>query len=72
MTALTTTTATAADLVPFVHPWDDASEGPTNIATWLHAPAGKYGHVRAERDGHFYVGAHRLRMFGVNLCFGAW
>ncbi len=71
MTALTATTTTAADLVPFVHPWDDASEGPTNIADWLHAPAGKYGHVRAEPDGHFYVGAHRLRMFGVNLCFGA-
>jgi hypothetical protein len=71
MTALTATTTTAADLVPFVHPWDDASEGPTNIADWLHTPAGKYGFARAESDGHFYVGDHRLRMFGVNLCFGA-
>ncbi len=70
MTAFASTTR-AADLAPFVLPWDDASESATNIADWLHAPAGKYGHVRAEEDGHLYVGTERLRLFGVNLCFGA-
>ncbi len=71
MTALAATTHAAGDLAPFVLPWDDATEGATNIAHWLHAPAGKHGHVRAADDGHFYVGDERLRLLGVNLCFGA-
>lgn len=71
MTAFTATTKATGELVPFVLPWDDATDGPTNIAGWLHAPAGEYGHVTAAEDGHFYVGDTRLRFFGVNLCFGA-
>jgi len=55
------------DLVPFVLPWDDAAPGPTNLSGWNHKPAGKFGPVRAGEDGHLYVGAERIRFFGVDL-----
>jgi hypothetical protein len=57
-------------LFPFVLPWDDATEGITNISGWLDRPAGKRGPVHAGEDGHFYVGDRRIRFFGVNFCFG--
>ena len=59
------------ELTPFVMPWDDGSQGPTNISNWLHQPAGKFGPVKVGPDGHLYVGSSRIRFFGVNLCFGA-
>ena len=58
-------------LFPFVLPWDDTSPGITNISTWLHKPAGKFGHLQVGGDGHLYVDGQRIRFFGVNLCFGA-
>jgi hypothetical protein len=61
----------SAPLFPFVLPWDDAASGVTNLAGWLHRPAGKFGPVRAGKDGHLYAGKERVRFLGVNLCFGA-
>ena len=62
--------ASAADLFPFVLPWDDASESATNIS-WLNdRPAGRDGFVRVQ-DGHLFAGQKRLRIFGVNTCFAA-
>src|SRR5262245_17962786 len=62
-------TTLAADLFPFVLPWDDASPGVTNISNHLHQPAGGKGFVEA-RDGHLYLGKERIRFFGVNMAFG--
>jgi hypothetical protein len=59
----------AADLFPFVLPWDDASASVTNISSWLDKPAGGEGFVEA-RDGHLFAGKKRIRFFGVNLAFG--
>jgi hypothetical protein len=56
-------------LFPFVLPWDDASPGVTDLSGSLHRPAGKFGPVRPEFDGHLYVGERHIRFFGVNLCF---
>jgi hypothetical protein len=60
----------AAPLVPFVLPWDDASPGAANVSAWLDHPAGKLGPV-VVRDGHLFGGSRRLRLLGVNFCFGA-
>ncbi len=67
--------ATPSDMFPFVLPWDDASPGVADLSGLLHRPAGRFGHARAEADGHIYVGRgserRRLRVFGVNLSFAA-
>src|SRR4051794_26697714 len=60
----------SSSLFPFVLPWDDDSPGITDLSGWLDRPAGRHGAVVA-RDGHLYAGPDRLRLFGVNLCFGA-
>ncbi len=53
--------------VPFVLPYDDHNAGITHFGERLnHRPAGKYGHLSI-KDGHFYVGQHRLRFWGVNV-----
>lgn len=59
-----------APLFPFVLPWDDATPGATDMSGLLDKPAGKAGPVQV-RDGHFFAGDRRLRLFGVNLCFGS-
>jgi hypothetical protein len=59
-----------APLVPFVLPWDDATPGVTNVSAWLDRPAGRLGPV-VVKDGHLFTGSKRLRLLGVNLCFGA-
>ena len=57
-------------MFPFQLPWDDASESATNIS-WLNdKPAGRDGFVHV-KDGHFFAGEKRLRIFGVNTCFAA-
>ena len=68
--AQTATPSPTPGLFPFVLPWDDASPGVTNVSGLLDKPAGKLGSV-VVRDGHFYTGAKRLRLFGVNLCFAS-
>lgn len=61
--------AHAAEMFPFVPPWDDATPSVTNLSGWLDQPAGKDGFVTA-RDGHFFSGNKRVRFFGVNMAFG--
>ena len=62
--------ADKADMFPFQLPWDDATESATNIS-WLNdKPAGRDGFVHV-KDGHLFAGEKRLRIFGVNTCFGA-
>ena len=62
--------AEKAEMFPFQLPWDDASESATNIS-WLNdKPAGRDGFVHV-KDGHFFAGEKRLRIFGVNTCFAA-
>ena len=52
---------------PFVLPFDDASAGITHIGEKLnHTPAGKYGALTS-RGGHFYLGKHRQKFWGVNI-----
>ena len=60
--------AHAADLFPFVLPWDDASASVANVSGTLDKPAGTHGFVAA-RDGHLFAGDKRIRFFGVNVCF---
>jgi hypothetical protein len=62
--------AAAPPLFPFVLPWDDASPGVTNVSAWLEKPAGTLGRVFV-KDGHLFMGSKRLRLLGVNFCFGA-
>jgi hypothetical protein len=63
--------ARAADeRFPFVIPGDDASPAITNLAALSPRPAGADGFVRI-RDGRFSTDAGRLRIWGVNTCFGA-
>jgi hypothetical protein len=59
----------AADLFPFVLPWDDATPSVTNVSSWLDKPAGKDGFI-STRDGHLWAGKKRIRIFGVNLAYG--
>jgi hypothetical protein len=61
--------ARAADMFPFVLPWDDASPSVTNVSAWLDKPAGSAGFVTA-REGHLFAGRKRVRFFGVNMAFG--
>ena len=68
--ALAMVSSHAAELFPFVLPWDDASPAATNVSAWLEAPAGKGGFVTV-KDGHLFANGKRLRIFGVNLAFGA-
>lgn len=60
-----------ADLFPFVVPWDSAPTGITDMSVFLHRPAGKFGYVRSGQDGRFYVGAQRIRFWGMNLTANA-
>jgi hypothetical protein len=56
---------------PFVMPWDDATEGPTDMSHLLHKPAGSRGFIRIA-NGHLATGdAERWRIWGQNVCFGA-
>lgn len=56
-------------LIPFVLPWDDASDGVTNVSSWIEKPAGAKGFVVA-KDAHLFAGEKRIRFFGVNMAFG--
>jgi hypothetical protein len=60
----------AAEMFPFVLPWDDASPSVTNLSAWLERPAGRDGFVTV-KNGHLFANGKRLRIFGVNVAFGA-
>jgi hypothetical protein len=63
-------TAGAAEKFPFVIPGDDASPSVTDFSGLNGRSAGADGFVRIQ-DGHFFTDAGRLRIWGVNTCFGA-
>lgn len=59
-----------SQLAPFVLPFDDASDGVTHMGTRLnHVPAGKFGSLIVNDDGHFAFesSAQRERFWGVNI-----
>lgn len=61
--------ATAAERFPFTIPGDDSSPSATDMSDLSDHPAGSEGFVRI-KDGHFYTDAGRLKIWGVNTCFG--
>ncbi len=55
----------------FIVPWDDTSEGPTDMSFLLHKPAGTHGFIQA-RDGHFYLSTGaRWKIWGQNMTLNA-
>src|SRR5687767_8276070 len=65
-----TVSATAAEMFPFVLPWDDSTPTAISLAHLNDKPAGRHGFVHV-RDGRLFSGDQRIRIFGVNVCFGA-
>jgi len=63
-------TATPAERFPFVIPGDDVARTATDFSHLVSSPAGAEGFVTI-RDGHLYTGDRRLRIWGMNVCFGA-
>ena len=59
-----------ADRFPFVVPGDDATPSATDFSQLSPKPAGADGFVRI-KDGHFVTDSGRLKIWGVNTCFGA-
>ena len=59
----------AAEVFPFVLPWDDATPSIVDLSSWNEKPAGKDGFITA-KNGHLYKGEKRIRFFGVNMAFG--
>lgn len=59
----------AAERFPFVVPGDDATRSATDFSGLSPKAAGTDGFVRIQ-DGHFFAGPNRLKIWGVNLCFG--
>ncbi len=61
--------AQAEELVPFVIP---ATPSPRSLVTVSRPqPLAPGGERIAARDGHFHRGGRRVRVWGVNTCFGA-
>ncbi|QDV62078.1 carbohydrate binding domain-containing protein [Crateriforma conspicua] len=58
------------DRFPFVISGFDAEESATDFSMLSPTPAGDDGFVRIV-DGHFATESGRLKIWGVNLCFGA-
>ncbi|MBN1670477.1 MAG: carbohydrate binding domain-containing protein [Kiritimatiellae bacterium] len=67
---LTVTTLRGAERFPFVIPGDDATPSVTDMSGLNRKPAGADGFVSI-RDGRFHTDGGRLRIWGMNLCFGA-
>lgn len=61
--------ASTGERFAFVIPGDDASRSATDFSGLSPKAAGADGFVRIQ-DGHFYTGPKRLKIWGVNLCFG--
>ncbi|MBL9139800.1 MAG: carbohydrate binding domain-containing protein [Verrucomicrobiales bacterium] len=58
--------AATAEIVPFVLPWDDVSQGPTDLSS-LNRPIEESTRVIVDADGHFRAGQERIRFLGVNF-----
>jgi hypothetical protein len=61
--------ARAEERFAFVIPGDDAAATATDFSQLNRKPAGADGFVTI-RDGHFHTAGGRLRIWGVNTCFG--
>jgi len=59
-----------AERFPFVLPGNDIEANAVDFSRLHPRPAGADGFVKI-RDGRFFVGDRRLRIWGVNVCFGA-
>ena len=66
---LTSAAAMAQDFVPFVIPARPNLESPIAISTF--EPIGTDDESLRAIDGHFYRSGRRIRIWGVNLSFGA-
>ena len=62
--------ASGAERFPFVVPGDDAASTATDFSSLSPKPAGADGFVRIQ-DGRFFTDSSRLKIWGVNTCFGA-
>jgi hypothetical protein len=60
----------SAQRFPFVIPGDDAAETATDFSHLSPSPAGADGFVRVQ-DGHFVNDSARVRLWGVNVGYGA-
>jgi len=70
--AVTTSICLAAgETFPFYLPWDDDTNSVTSLSSLLPSPAGQNGYVHLDTDGHLATDAGRIRLWGVNTCFGA-
>ncbi|MEM1694915.1 MAG: hypothetical protein QXL19_10810 [Ignisphaera sp.] len=58
-------------LFEFYLPWNDSIPSSIDLSSYLHKPAGKYGHVYVGSDGRLYVGNQRIRFLGVSLAGSA-
>jgi len=67
--SISVTAAAAEPLVPFVIPPDFNEDSPIAIAP--DPPVGAKSERIVARGGHFYRGEKRVRVWGVNTCFGA-
>jgi hypothetical protein len=70
LSALLLNSAPAAEPFPFVVPGDDATASATDFSGLSPKAAGADGFVHIQ-DGHFFTGSNRLKIWGVNFCFGA-
>jgi len=60
--------STANQMVGFVLPFDDSATGITQVGALLnHTPAGKFGAIKVDTNGHFAAGSERIRFWGVNI-----
>jgi hypothetical protein len=58
--------------VAFVLPFDDNAGGITQVGALLnHTPAGKFGSIKIDANGHFVAGGERERFLGVNITAGS-
>lgn len=64
---LLTPASQAGDLISFTLPWDDDATGITDFSDLNHKPAGMYGSLEVDAEGHFSVGGQRIRLLGVNI-----
>ena len=69
ISAVLSSAATAGDLVPFVIPGKANMSSP--IAITSVEPIDTKAYRLVARKGHFYRGGKRVRLWGVNLSFGA-
>ena len=61
----------ARAVIPFTLPWNDSTPTLTDLSVYLDKPAGKYGFVFADPQGHFATTNGRIRFWGTNTTYGS-